>query len=68
MRSRQIGSTSSRATNWEISIARESSALLERLEILVLDDHELPFGHLPALHELVRADLAVVLAGTTASA
>ena len=49
------------STKREISIARESSLPLDRLELLVLDDHELALRDLPALHELVRADLAVVL-------
>ena len=34
--------------------------LLDRLEVGVLDDHELALRDLPALHELVALDLAVV--------
>ena len=34
--------------------------LLDRLEIRVLDDHELALGDLPAFDDLVRADLALV--------
>ena len=61
MRSRQIGSTCSTGTNWEISIERESSRRLERLELGVLDDDELTLRCLPALDDLVGCQLAVVL-------
>ncbi len=33
---------------------------LERLELRLLDDDVLAFGHLPALHELVGTDLTIV--------
>ena len=42
-------------------------ALLDRLEIRLLDEHELALRDLPALHDLVLADLPVVNR-TTASA
>ena len=51
-----------------ISIDRDSSAPLDRLEVGVLDDHELALRDLPAPDDLVRPDLAVVRAGTSASA
>ena len=46
----------------------ESSRALDRLEVGFLDEHELALRDLPALDELVRPDLAVVDAGTSASA
>ena len=60
VRSKKIGSTSEASTKRLISIDRESSCAVERLELLVLDEHELALRDLPALDDLVGPDVALV--------
>ena len=60
MRSKKIGSTSSALTKRVISIERESSGALDRLEVGVLDDDELALRDLEPADDLVLRDLAVV--------
>ena len=67
---RERGSRCGRARSGSTSVERHELrdldrtrvvVLLERLQLLLLDDHELALGDLPALDQLVGADLAIVL-------